>query len=106
MLSENPPEPAQTEIEPIPPEEAEAILQEVLAPYLAEDWHVLHHDAYSARITQGARNLDIRVDLLGQITTQESDLTPLQDSGRLMAWVMLWTMLLVALAIASALGLL
>lgn len=98
------PEPDVDEIEPLSPEDAVVILEQVLDPYLADDWHTLHRDAYSARITKGTRNLDIRVDLLGQVETQESGLTPLQESGRLTAWVLLWAMLLVALALASALG--
>lgn len=113
MFSENAPDPGTPEpepaappdeIEPISPDDAAAILEQVLEPYLADDWHVLHRDAYSARITKGTRNLDIQVDLLGQVDTHESPLTPLQDSGRLMAWVLLWAMLLVALALGSALG--
>jgi hypothetical protein len=43
---------------------------------------------------------------LGQIVTQESGLTPLQDSGRLTAWVLLLAALLVALALSAALGIL
>ena len=52
------------------------------------------------------RNLDIRVDLLGQVETEESGLTPLQDSGRLMAWMVLLAALLVVLALSTALGIL
>ena len=52
------------------------------------------------------RNLDVRVDLLGQVETEESGLTPLQDSGRLTAWVLLLALLLVVLALSAALGIL
>jgi hypothetical protein len=98
----NPPE--KQEIEPILPEEAEKILEDALAPYLADGWHILDRSAYNARLTRGTRNLDIRIDLLGQVETEESELTPLQDSGRLMAWVLLLVSLLVVLALATALG--
>jgi len=67
---------------------------------------VIDRSAYLMRLTRGKRNLDIRVDLLGQIEKQEMDLTPLQDSGRLMAWILLLTALMVALALSAALGIL
>jgi hypothetical protein len=95
-----------TEIEPISPQDAEAILKTALEPYLADGWTVLDRGAYHARLTRGLRNLDVRVDLLGAVSTEESGLSPLQDSGRLTAWVMLLATLLVVLALASALGIL
>ncbi|NDJ77024.1 MAG: hypothetical protein GYB65_12285 [Chloroflexi bacterium] len=112
MLTENtPPSGSQPgppsepeEIDPISPEEAAEILDNVVQPYLDDEWRVLDRSAYAARLTRGTRNLDVRVDLLGNVETQESDLTPLQDSGRLMAWVLLLTTLLVVLALATALG--
>ncbi|MBI5958611.1 MAG: hypothetical protein HY866_07750 [Chloroflexi bacterium] len=94
------------EIEPISPQEAETILQEALDPYLAEGWHILDRSAYTARLTREMRNLDLRVDLLGRVEKQETGLTPLQDSGRLTAWVLLLAALLVTLALTSALGIL
>ncbi|MCD4685047.1 MAG: hypothetical protein K8S97_03820 [Anaerolineae bacterium] len=98
------PQPDTDEIEPLSPEDATVILEQALEPYLTDKWHTLYRDAYSARITKSKRNLDIRVDLLGQVETQESELTPLQESGRLIAWMLLWAMLLVALTLGSALG--
>lgn len=92
------------EIEPISPQQADAILQEALKPLLAEGWHVLDRNAYSARLTRGMYNLDVQVDLLGQVQTRETGLTPLQDSGRLTAWVLLLAALMVMLALSAALG--
>jgi len=103
MLRPNPTEP---EVEPISPQAAETILHEAIAPYLAEGWRVLHRDAYWARLRRDTRNLDVWVDLLGEVQTRERGLTPLQESGRLMAWTVLLAMLLVALALSAALGLL
>jgi hypothetical protein len=77
----------EAEIEPIQPQEAERILADALKPYLADGWRVLHQNAYSARLTRGLRNKDLQVDLLGRIEVQESNLTPVQDSGRLTAWI-------------------
>jgi hypothetical protein len=94
------------EIEPIGLEQAQTILQRALAPYLADGWRVLERNPTMARLTRGDRNLDVRVDLLGEVEIKESGLTPLQDSGRLVAWMLLLTSLLLALAIAAALGIL
>ncbi len=113
MLSENQsdlhseqPQKPEPEIEPISIEESQAILARALEPYLADGWHVLDRNPSMARLTRGLRNLDVRVDLLGNVETHESGLTPLQESGRLMAWVLLLASLLVALALAAALGIL
>ncbi len=100
------PPPPEPDIEPLSPPEAEQILQQALDPYLADGWRVLDRNAYTARLTRGMRNLDVRVDLLGQVDIQEAGLTPLQESGRLTAWVLLLAALLVALALAAALGIL
>ena len=94
------------EIEPIGIAEAEKIMEEALQPYLADEWRVIDRGPYAARLTRGMRNLDIRVDLLGQVETEESGLTPVQDSGRLMAWMLLLAALLVVLALSAALGIL
>ena len=108
MLSETDPTapPPEEEIEPLDPAEAERILEEAIAPYLADEWIVLHRSPYAVRLTRGLRNMDVRVDLLGQVETEETGLTPLQESGRLTAWVVMLAMLLVALALATALGIL
>jgi hypothetical protein len=94
------------EIEPVGIDEAEKIMEDTLQPYLAEDWRIIDRGPYAARLTRGVRNLDIRVDLLGQVEAEESGLTPLQDSGRLMAWMVLLAALLVVLALSAALGIL
>ena len=96
----------QAEIEPVGVEEAAKIMEDALQPYLAEDWRIIDRGPYAARLTRGMRNLDIRVDLLGRVESEESGLTPLQDSGRLMAWMVLLAALLVVLALSAALGIL
>jgi hypothetical protein len=102
----DPVDPEQPEIEPISPSEAEKILKEALKPYLDDDWRLLDRGPYAARLTRGVRNLDIRIDLLGQVDTEESGLTPLQESGRLIAWLLLLAALLIVLAFSAALGIL
>ncbi len=104
MLPDENPTPQGSEIEPINPQDAAIILKQALEPYLADGWRVLDQSAYYARVTRGTRNLDILVDLLGQVEKRESELTPLQDSGRLAAWMLLLATLLVVMALATALG--
>jgi len=48
--------------------------------------------------------VDFYVDLLGNVTTEEGEISPAQDSGRLVAWLLLGLAFLLALALASALG--
>lgn len=96
--------PERPEIEPIGPDEAHAILTTAMQPYLEDGWQVIHESAYIARLTRDMRNVDLRIDLLGKVEVEEKGLTPLQESGRLMAWLVLLAMLLVALALSSALG--
>ncbi len=110
MAAPIPSEPGNTSLpgerEPIAPEEAEIILQKALHPYIHEGWYVLDRDSFSARLTKGPHNLDVRVDLLGQVEITTAGLTPVQESGRLIAWVLLLVSLLAALVIASILGIL
>jgi hypothetical protein len=98
------PVPEESEIEPIQPEEAAAVMEQALQPYLDDGWLVLHQSPYIARLTREGRNLEIRVDLLGKVIVDEVALSPLQDSGRLIAWVLLLASLLVVLVLATVLG--
>ncbi len=97
--------PPEVEIEPVGPEDASAIMAKALDQYTAEGWQVLSKSAYDARLIRGTRNMDLHIDLLGQVEARESGFTPLQDSGRMMAWMLLLVSLLLALTIASVLGL-
>jgi hypothetical protein len=111
MLPDSTPDPTPTpspeeEVEPVSAEEVAQIIEEAIAPYLADEWRVIDRGVSSVRLTRGMRNLDIYVDLLGQVERRETGLTPLQETGRLTAWVLLLASLLVALALAAALGIL
>lgn len=90
--------------EPIPPEEARRRLDDTLAPYLEDGWVIRVQHDYMAQLTQGRRNLECHIDLLGTVTVTEKALSPAQDSGRLLAWVLLLVSFLMVVAIASALG--
>ena len=96
--------PDEPEIELIQAEEAAALMEQTLAPYREDGWVVLHQSPSIARLTRDGRNLEIRIDLLGEVSVEEVALSVIQDSGRLVAWVLLLTSLLVVLVIASLLG--
>ncbi len=93
------------EVEPVTPEEARRRLEAAIAPYLAEGWVVLVEHDFMARLTRGRRNLDFHVDLLGEVRIEEHALSPVQEAGPLVAWLLLLLSFLLALAVASALGL-
>ncbi|MBN2470565.1 MAG: hypothetical protein JXN59_07565 [Anaerolineae bacterium] len=90
--------------EPIAPEEARQALEAAIAPYLADGWIVLVEHDYMARLTKGRRNLEFFVDLLGEVSVTESGLSPVQEAGRLVAWLLLLVAFLLVVALASALG--
>jgi hypothetical protein len=99
------------EVEPIPPEQAREILEAAMRAKLGDDWHdedsswqwVTGHD-YMARVTRGRKNVDFYVDLLGNVTVTESEINPAQDSGRMIAWILLGLSLAIAFLIARAVG--
>lgn len=100
-----------TELEPIAPEQAKAILDAAIRERLGDDWQdddggwmVVTGHNYMARLTKGQINLDFYVDLLGNVTVEQKELSPVQDSGRLIAWLLLLLSLVIALLIARAVG--
>lgn len=98
-------------IEPIAPEAARTLLDAAMRERLGADWEdedsgwqlVTGHD-YMARVTRGCINVDFYVDLLGEVTVQESALNPAQDSGRMLAWTLLLLSLAIAFLLARAVG--
>lgn len=86
------------------PEEAAAILEPKLAELEADGWKVLVHTDYMARLTRGNHNLDVRVDLLGNLEIEEARLSPLQESGWMIAFVLFLITFLLVLTLASGLG--
>lgn len=106
------PDPAGYRIEPIPAHEARAILDAAIADRCGADWQdedsgwvlVTGHD-YMARLSRGSINVDFYVDLLGQVTIEESELSPAQTGGRTVFFVLLIAILGVTYAAARAVGL-
>jgi hypothetical protein len=100
-----------SEIEPIAPEKARAILEAAIAERLGANWRdeasgwqmVTGHD-YMARLTRGTLNVDFYVDLVGQVTVEEKAITTAQDSGRLIAWVFLFVSMAIAFLLARIVG--
>ena len=93
------------EVEIIQPEQAAAILEPRIAELEAEGWIVLVRHDYMARLTRGKRNLDLQVDLLGEILTEEKPLTLAQESGQIIAILLMLVFLLLAITLVSALRL-
>jgi hypothetical protein len=99
------------EIEPIPPEQARAILDQAMRERLGDDWEdeesgwilISGHD-YMARVTRGRINVDFYVDLLGNVSVTEKTISPSQESGRLIAWLLLMVSLGIAFLVARAVG--
>ena len=98
-------------IEPISGEQARAILEQAIRERLGDDWRdddsgwtmVTGHD-FMARLSRGKLNLDFYVDLLGKVTVEEKALNPAQESGRLIAWMLLLVSLAIAFLIARIVG--
>ena len=101
------------EIQPIPGDEARAILEQAIRDRLGEGWDaedtgwavVASHD-YMARLNRGRVNVDFYVDLLGAVTVEEKMVNAGQDTGRLFAWVFLLLALAIALLLARTIGIL
>lgn len=92
------------EFEPIPPDAAAAILKPRLVELEAEGWKILVETDYMARLTRGDQNLDVRVDLLGQLEMETKPLSLVQESGRLIAMMLFFVIFLLILTLVSGLG--
>jgi hypothetical protein len=100
------------DIQPIPPEQAQQILEAAIRERLGDNWQdddsgwaVVTSHAYMARLTRGRTNMDFYVDLLGSVTVEVREIGPAQDSGRLVAWLLLLLSLAIAFLLARIAGL-
>ncbi len=99
------------DIEPIPAEEARAILEAAIEERLGKHWRdeetgwqrITGHD-YMARLNRGSQNIDFYVDLLGKVRIEEKALDAGQENGRAIAWMVLGGSLVVAMVIARIAG--
>lgn len=100
---------SQQEPQIIPALEARQRLQAAIIAHCGQDWEtngwlVVHRSDYLMRLTKGEHNVDFACDLLGQVSITETPISPLQASGRVVAWMVLGASILVAFAIAWATG--
>ena len=101
------------EIQPISGNEARLILEQAIRERLGENWDaedrgwavVASHD-FMARLNKGRINVDFYVDLLGNVTVEEKQVSPGQDTGRLFAWMFMLVMLGIVFLLAKIFGLL
>lgn len=99
------------EIEPIEPEQARIILDQAMDDLLGENWRddnsgwalITGHD-YMARVTKGRRNIDFYVDLLGEVTIEEREISSAQSTGRTLFWILLFLSLAIAYSFLRAIG--
>jgi hypothetical protein len=98
-------------VEPIPPEQARAILDQAMNERLGENWQdddsgwalITGHD-FMARVTRGSKNVDFYVDLLGNVSIEEKEISPAQSNGRTVAWALLLVSLGLAYLLARVVG--
>lgn len=96
------------ELDPIPPPQAREILEAAIRQRLGDDWNdeemgwtkVSGHD-YMARLTRGQVSLDFYVDLLGNVTIEQSTSAPTLETGRLLLFIMLGLSLVIAFLIVQ-----
>lgn len=91
-------------LDPIPPEQAAAIIEPKLQELQAQGWKLISATDYSARLIRAKMNLDVWVDLLGEIEMQEKPTTLLQETGQIIAILFLILVVLFVLVILSLLG--
>jgi hypothetical protein len=93
------------EVQIVEPDDAAAIINPVIAELEAEGWVVIVQNDYMARLTRGRRNLDLEVSLLGELHQEEKPLSLVQESGQMVAILLVLVSILAAISAASALGL-
>lgn len=94
------------ELDPIAPTKAREILEAAIREKLGDEWDdpeegwtiVTGHD-YMARLTRKGVNVDFYVDLLGNVTVEKSELSGVQQTGRLFALLLLALSIVIALLI-------
>lgn len=94
------------EIDPIAPQRAQEILDAAIRERLGDNWEdedsgwtkVTGHN-YMARLTRGRMSLDFYVDLLGNVTVEQTDSAPLLEQGRLLLFMMLGLSIVIAFLI-------
>lgn len=87
-----------TEIQIVTPEDAAAILQPKIKELQSEGWVVLVQHDYMARLTRGSYNMDLQIDLLGELHMEQKAITLAQESGQ---WIAIVFFILLFLGIVT-----
>lgn len=102
------PTPPPDAIEPIAPEAARQLLEAAIRERLGENWDegeegwtLLDSHDYMARLNRGRVNLDFYVDLLGNVHVEEKRLSPVQESGRIVAALLILVSIVLAIVLAQ-----
>ena len=96
------------ELDPIPAEQAREILYTAIRERLGDDWDdeetgwtkVTGHN-YMARLTRGRESVDLYVDLLGNVTVEQSNSAPLLETGRLLLIMLIGLSIVIAFLIVK-----
>ncbi len=96
------------EIEPIPAQRAQEILDAAIRERLGDNWDdeetgwtkVTGHN-YMARLTRGRVSLDFYVDLLGNVTVEQGSSAPALETGRLLLIMLLGLSVVIAILIVK-----
>jgi hypothetical protein len=94
------------ELDPIAAEQARQILQAAIREKLGDNWDdeetgwviTTGHD-YMARLTRGRTNVDFYVDLLGNVTVEQTESTGLRSNAGTILLVLLALSLVIAFLI-------
>jgi hypothetical protein len=98
----------QESIEPASPQAQRAAIDAAMLERLGANWPtewiIVHNANDLVRINKGDINLDFQADLLAHVEVIERPASPLQLSGRWIAWLILGVSLFIAFLIASIAG--
>lgn len=94
--------------EPATPQAQRAAIDAAVLARLGENWErdwIIVHNAHDLlRLNKGDKNLDFQADLLANVEVIEREASPVQLSGRWIAWLILGLSLFVAFVAASVAG--
>ena len=96
------------EIDPIPAQRAQEILDAAIRERLGDNWddeetgwtRVTGHN-YMARVTRGRVSFDFYVDLLGNVTVEQTNSAPALEVGRLMLIMLIGLSVVIAFLIVK-----
>ena len=91
-------------LEMILPEDAERILMPRILALQDDGWRVLSRTSYQARLTRDDKNLNLYIDLVGQLVEEERPLTPRQQYAQQFAIALFFFIFMTVFLLASWYG--